>query len=189
MFDTKKNQEVRLDVTLEYTTPSPHLLLVLFNAYQTEILADGRESKPFGEYKFRALHHIAGVKFKYEGRIYALTLGFYLDKTSLIAVILPQVSNQQESRFANASSTNDSYYAKQLLIDTQEHEWLVQMGLSSRSFSEHVTHLIETENASGSRLFYDIDPDNHLEFQFQHLVGEEQFQEFMEENELLEDEK
>jgi len=190
LFDTKKNQDVHLEVTVEYTTPCPHLLLVLANPSQTQTYEDGRESKSFGEYEFIVLHHLAGVKFKYEGRTCSLTLGFYLDNQRFLPVLLDQTGMKEADRFANAQQTNFQEYEVQSLINAQEYDCFAKLGISQLSFGQYATRVIEQDylGRSFSRVFYDITVDQK-EFKCENLVDEERFEMFLEEDEFAEEDE
>ena len=190
LLDTHKGQEIALEVTVEYTTPATHLLLVLATVHATDEAPDGAESPPFGQYRFKTLHHLAGVKFRHEGKPYALTVGFYWESQQhgFVPVVLDQGGNQQSSRFVTAPSLLMPEDAVSMLqefeqifvLDRREYQAVQELGLEKGSWTAYVSRVLEASQVGPwNRVYYDLTIETKDTFSLTDLVDEERFYEFM----------
>jgi hypothetical protein len=193
LFDHHKDQEISLEVTVEYTTPAAHLLLVVATVHATDEAPDGSESPPFGQYRFKALHHLSGVKFRHEGKPYALTVGFYWESQALgfIPVVLDQGGNQQRGRFTTAPRLlmpDDAVsmlqeFEQLFVLDRREYQAVQELGLESGSWPEYVSRTLEASQVGPwNRVYYDLTIEAKDTFSIADLVDEERFYEFMAEH-------
>ena len=190
LLDTLKRQEITLEVAVEYTTTAAHLVLVLATAHAQDEAPDGAESPPFGQYRFKPLHHLAGVKLRHEGKPYALTVGFYWEsqERGFIPVVLDQGGNQQPGRFTTAPSLLMPVDAVSMLqefeeihlLDKREYEAAKELGLETCSWIEYVSRTLQV-NLLGpwNRVYYDLTIESKDTFSIEDLVDEERFYEFM----------
>ena len=193
LLDTHKRQEITLEVTIEYTIPASHLLLVLANRHTQEQDISGQESPAFGQYRFKPLHHQAGVKFRYDGKPYSLTLGFYWESQTdgFIPVVLDQAGNQQPGRFATAPSrllpqdnANTLVQFDEIhLLDRREHQALQELGLETLSWREFVSRSLDANRLKPlNRCYYDITNEKKDTFALEDLVDEERYYDFLDEH-------
>ncbi|OOQ62204.1 hypothetical protein BC343_03945 [Mucilaginibacter pedocola] len=122
LTNTQSKQEVRVNITVDYSYQPKDLTVVFINYAQVCGLGEGQETTPYDEYCFKRVQNIVVGSFKYKEDVFTLKLGEYFEGNNPYFFIIHEEGTSKYLTFDNLENYGDILYQDFKLIDYSEYK-------------------------------------------------------------------